>query len=92
MIVRMWRGRAAAGRPDDDPAHFNNAALPELQNVPGFVNAVPPDGDAIRGAPIRPIRAAFRLTSLGKTDKDARHEDRAPYRHHYRLHYYRGLT
>lgn len=40
MIVRTWRGVASAGRPDDYPAHFNNAVLPELHGVPGFVNAM----------------------------------------------------
>jgi hypothetical protein len=34
----------------------------------------------------------FLLTTRGKTDKDAGHDDRRSQRHHYRLHYYRELT
>jgi heme-degrading monooxygenase HmoA len=40
MIVRTWRGRAAAEKPDDYPAHFNRSVLPELRQVQGFVSAL----------------------------------------------------
>jgi heme-degrading monooxygenase HmoA len=40
MIVRTWRGHAPQSKPEDYPAHFNGAVLPELRNVPGFVNAM----------------------------------------------------
>lgn len=40
MIVRTWRGRAPADKPEDYVAHFNAAVLPELRALPGFVDAM----------------------------------------------------
>jgi heme-degrading monooxygenase HmoA len=40
MIVRTWRGRAPADKPDAYPAHFDRAVLPELRKVPGFISAM----------------------------------------------------
>ena len=40
MIVRTWRGRAPAEKPEDYPAHFNSSVMPELRQMPGFVSAM----------------------------------------------------
>jgi heme-degrading monooxygenase HmoA len=40
MIVRTWRGRAPADKPEDYAAHFNKTVLPELRALPGFVHAM----------------------------------------------------
>jgi len=39
MIIREWRGRAAATKPDAYPAHFNDNVLPELRGIAGFLGA-----------------------------------------------------
>ena len=39
MIVRTWRGRAAAAQKDAYPAHFRTAVLPELNRIEGFRGA-----------------------------------------------------
>jgi len=39
MIVRAWRGRAAADNPEGYPAHFRGKVLPELRRVDGFRGA-----------------------------------------------------
>jgi heme-degrading monooxygenase HmoA len=39
MIVRVWRGWAAADKPDDYPAHFRRSVLPELRATQGFIGA-----------------------------------------------------
>jgi heme-degrading monooxygenase HmoA len=40
MIVRTWRGRAPADKPEDYTAHFNETVLPALRALPGFVQAM----------------------------------------------------
>jgi heme-degrading monooxygenase HmoA len=37
MIVRAWRGRAAAANPEDYVSHFREKVLPELRRVDGFI-------------------------------------------------------
>ena len=37
MIVRAWRGRAAAANPQAYAAHFRTKVLPELRRVDGFI-------------------------------------------------------
>jgi heme-degrading monooxygenase HmoA len=39
MIIREWRGRADAVRPDAYPAHFRNHVVPGLKMLPGFCGA-----------------------------------------------------
>ena len=39
MIVRVWRGRAAATNPDGYPRHFRQNVAVELQAVEGFLGA-----------------------------------------------------
>jgi heme-degrading monooxygenase HmoA len=39
MIIREWRGRAAATRADAYPLHFRGTVLPELRRIPGFLGA-----------------------------------------------------
>ena len=39
MILRLWKGWAELGRPDDYPRHFREIVLPELRAVAGFVDA-----------------------------------------------------
>jgi heme-degrading monooxygenase HmoA len=40
MIIRIWRGRAPAGKPEDYANHFRESVLPELRHLPGFVDAM----------------------------------------------------
>ena len=40
MIVRVWRGRAAKGRPDDYKRHFEGAVQPQLRGLDGFLGAM----------------------------------------------------
>jgi len=37
MIVRAWRGRAAAANPEGYVGHFREKVLPELRRVDGFI-------------------------------------------------------
>lgn len=39
MIVRAWRGRAAAANPQAYAAHFRTRVLPELRHIEGFLGA-----------------------------------------------------
>jgi len=39
MIIREWRGRAAASNGEAYPEHFRASVLPELLQVPGFLGA-----------------------------------------------------
>ena len=39
MIVREWRGRAAASKPDAYPGHFRDNVLPGLRATGGFLGA-----------------------------------------------------
>ena len=39
MIVRLWRGRAAATQATAYPAHFHATVLPELRGIAGFLGA-----------------------------------------------------
>jgi heme-degrading monooxygenase HmoA len=39
MIVRSWRGRASAAKPDAYPAHFAHSVLPALRGIEGFLGA-----------------------------------------------------
>jgi heme-degrading monooxygenase HmoA len=39
MIIREWRGRADAARPDAYPAHFRTHVVPDLRKLPGFRGA-----------------------------------------------------
>lgn len=39
MIVRSWRGRAAAEKQEEYPAHFRRMVLPELKRIAGFRGA-----------------------------------------------------
>jgi len=39
MIVRVWRGRAPASKPQDYPEHFRRHVLPELKGIVGFLGA-----------------------------------------------------
>ncbi|HEX3497696.1 MAG TPA: antibiotic biosynthesis monooxygenase [Stellaceae bacterium] len=39
MIVRAWRGRAAASNPTGYPAHFRQNVAPELRHIAGFLGA-----------------------------------------------------
>ena len=39
MIVRVWRGWAPLTKPEDYPAHFSRAVLPELRATEGFLGA-----------------------------------------------------
>jgi heme-degrading monooxygenase HmoA len=39
MIVRAWRGRAAAENPSGYAAHFHQNVLPELRHIAGFLGA-----------------------------------------------------
>ena len=39
MIIREWRGRAAASTAAAYPEHFHVNVLPELQGLPGFLGA-----------------------------------------------------
>lgn len=39
MIIRAWRGKASADRPDAYPEHFRKNVLPELRRVHGFLGA-----------------------------------------------------
>jgi len=39
MIIREWRGRAAASNPEAYPVHFRDRVLPDLRQLPGFVGA-----------------------------------------------------
>lgn len=50
MIVREWRGRAAADNPEAYPRHFNGSVQPELKTIQGFLGATlmqRPDGGRI---------------------------------------------
>ncbi len=38
-IVRSWRGRASAAKPDAYPAHFAHSVLPALRGIDGFLGA-----------------------------------------------------
>jgi heme-degrading monooxygenase HmoA len=40
MIVRVWRGWAPLTKPEDYPAHFSRAVLPELRATEGFLGAM----------------------------------------------------
>jgi heme-degrading monooxygenase HmoA len=37
MIVRAWRGLAAAGKQDAYPEHFRRNVLPDLKAIDGFL-------------------------------------------------------
>jgi heme-degrading monooxygenase HmoA len=39
MIIREWRGSAAASNGEAYPEHFRASVLPELLRVPGFLGA-----------------------------------------------------
>ena len=39
MVIREWRGRAAATQSAEYPRHFRTAVVPELKRVPGFLGA-----------------------------------------------------
>jgi heme-degrading monooxygenase HmoA len=39
VIIREWRGRAAASDPDAYPNHFRSTVMPELCGLPGFLGA-----------------------------------------------------
>jgi heme-degrading monooxygenase HmoA len=39
MIVRAWRGRAAAANKQGYVAHFRSKVLPELRHIDGFLGA-----------------------------------------------------
>ena len=39
MIIREWRGRAAASNPHAYPKHFRDHVAPELRRTPGFLRA-----------------------------------------------------
>jgi heme-degrading monooxygenase HmoA len=39
MIVRAWRGYAAASNPEGYPEHFRRRVVPELRGVDGFLGA-----------------------------------------------------
>ncbi|HKD21386.1 MAG TPA: antibiotic biosynthesis monooxygenase [Rhizomicrobium sp.] len=39
MIIREWRGRGDAARPDAYPAHFRTHVVPGLEKLPGFRGA-----------------------------------------------------
>ena len=39
MIVRAWRGRAAAAKEDAYATHFRTRVLPELRHIVGFLGA-----------------------------------------------------
>jgi heme-degrading monooxygenase HmoA len=39
MIVRAWRGRAAASNPSGYIVHFRQSVLPELRRIAGFLGA-----------------------------------------------------
>ncbi len=39
MIVRSWRGRAAAAEQEAYPAHFRGTVVPELKRIAGFLGA-----------------------------------------------------
>ena len=39
MIIREWRGRAAKSNANAYPKHFRTIVAPELQQVPGFLDA-----------------------------------------------------
>jgi heme-degrading monooxygenase HmoA len=39
MIVRAWRGRAAASNADAYPRHLRRNVLPELRGIAGFLGA-----------------------------------------------------
>ncbi len=40
MIIRTWRGRAAASNPDAYIEHFRRKVRPELQKIDGFLGAM----------------------------------------------------
>jgi heme-degrading monooxygenase HmoA len=39
MIIREWRGRAAADQAEAYPEHFRRSVLPELRGIKGFLGA-----------------------------------------------------
>jgi heme-degrading monooxygenase HmoA len=39
MVIRVWRGRAAATNRTAYPLHFRSNVLPELKNIKGFMGA-----------------------------------------------------
>ena len=39
MIIREWRGRADAARPDAYPTHFRTHVVPDLRKLSGFRGA-----------------------------------------------------